>query len=396
MELDFPMETFLQVKQKLQSDRNDLEREKAVWLQVRSTLNETQANVLDEQFKVEFEKLGGLHLWAESGALQPFLQTLHQLVQKGASASLLGNHELGTYNLAMLIQGISWVTGKASLDMVADMIRLTIIAGADLNAQKGYVGNGGALCVELVSEYLARGIGDTALFNLDQYECYYKIFPWLVDNTNLNPFNLFIACLRDSREVAGFKERTMLMMMSLGFSSFTTDDIYQSASLFSRIAAINVNWVTLLFPFEDDRLKPYLSALQLNMTAEVVMNLMNGITSSNKTRKHFKAFFSIKAHWLLQYIIESMPEIIFGLVKRNEQDMLVPFLKNFKPAMIALRDANGNTLLHQAVLCRGLVENTIQLLRNARLSLEAINNEGLTPLALAMKNNRTDLIKWLQ
>jgi ankyrin repeat protein len=123
---------------------------------------------------------------------------------------------------------------------------------------------------------------------------------------------------------------------------------------------------------------------------------MNGFTSSNKTRKHFKAFFSIKAHWLLQYIIESMPEVIFGLVKRNEQDMLVPFLKNFKLAMISLRDANGNTLLHQAVLCRGLVENTIQLLRNARFSLEAINNEGLTPLALAMKSNRTDLIKWLK
>jgi ankyrin repeat protein len=76
--------------------------------------------------------------------------------------------------------------------------------------------------------------------------------------------------------------------------------------------------------------------------------------------------------------------------------MLVPFLKNFKPAMIELRDANDNTLLHEAVLCRGLVENTIQLLRNARLSTEVVNNEGLTPLALAMKNNRTDLIKWLK
>jgi hypothetical protein len=59
MELDFPMETFLQVKQEMLSDRQDLEREKAAWSQVRSTLDEAQANVLDEQFKVEFENLGG-------------------------------------------------------------------------------------------------------------------------------------------------------------------------------------------------------------------------------------------------------------------------------------------------------------------------------------------------
>ena len=397
MELNFPMESFLQVKQELQSDRNDLDREKAAWLQVRSALDETRANLLDEQFKAAFEEMGRLFLGAEPVTLQPMLQTLQQLVQQGASASLLGNHELGTYNLAMFIKYIPEITDKTSLDMAVDMIWLTIIAGADLKAQKAYVGNGGALCVELVCEYLGRGIGEAMqVHSMEQYECCYKIFPWLVGNETLNAFNLFIACLRDSPEVADLQEKIMLTMMCLGFSPFTTDGIYQSASLFSRIAAIKVKWVTILFPFEDDRVKLYLSALQLNMTAEVVTNLINGFTSSNKTRKLFKAFFSMKPHWLLQYIIGSAPETIFSLVKRNEQDLLVPFLKNYKPAMIALKDANGNTLLHQAVLCRGLVENTIQLLRNARLSPQAINNEGLTPLALAMKNNRTDIIKWLQ
>lgn len=60
-----------------------------------------------------------------------------------------------------------------------------------------------------------------------------------------------------------------------------------------------------------------------------------------------------------------------------------------------LRDEKGNTLLHQAVLSRGMMENTIRLLRDARFSLQAVNKDGLTPLALAVKNNRTELVKWL-
>ena len=42
-----------------------------------------------------------------------------------------------------------------------------------------------------------------------------------------------------------------------------------------------------------------------------------------------------------------------------------------------------------------MMENTIRLLRDARFSLQAVNREGLTPLALAVKNNRTELVKWL-
>ena len=90
-----------------------------------------------------------------------------------------------------------------------------------------------------------------------------------------------------------------------------------------------------------------------------------------------------------------MPELIFDLVKRNEQDMLIPFLKYYKPVLHGLRDAKGNTLLHYAVLSRGRMENTVQILRNAGFSLQAVNKEGLTPLALAVKNNRTELVKWL-
>jgi ankyrin repeat protein len=402
MELDFPMAFFLQVKQEIMSDINVIEKKKAIWLAVRNSLEKANAYALDKEFKAAFEK-GNYFQENRTDLLQDTFKSLQKLVEKGAAATLLRNHELGTFNLAMLIQRIPQINDTLSLDWVTEIIKLTIIAGANLKAQKAYAGNGGATSLEWVCLYLADGVRDTGYIrSLDQYYCCYKIFPLLLESgmhsngKRLNPFNTFMAALRDSPEVADYQEEIMLAMMYYGFSPFTPNDIYQSASFFSRIAAINVKWLSWLFPYEDEHVKHYLSVLQPNVTAEVVKNLINGFTSNNKTRKHFKAFFSIKAHWLLQYIIESMPEVIFGLVKRNEQDMLIPFLKNFKPAMITLREANGNTLLHQAVLCRGLVENTIQLLRNARLSLEAINNDGLTPLALAMKNNRTDLIKWLQ
>jgi len=361
MEMNFPMEAFLQTKQELLANRNDLEKEKAIWATVRKRLNETQANVLDEQFKAEFEKLGISFGNVPSTSIQEILQSLKELVQQGAAATLLGNHELGTYNLAMLIQQISGVSDKASLEIIVEIIRLTIVAGAGLNAQKAYAGNGGATSLEWVCLYLARGVGDIGyLRSLDQYVCCYQIFFWLPERTA--SFNSFLANLRVSEEVADLQEKIMLAMMGDGCSPFTADDLYRSASFFSRIAAINIKWLTLLFPFEDDAIKHYLSVLQPNVTPEIAKNLINGFTSNNKARKHFKAFFSMKPHWLLKFIIGSAPEIIFGLVKRNEQDLLIPFLKNFKPAMMELRDAKGNTLLQHAALCRGVVENTIQLL----------------------------------
>lgn len=404
MDLNFPLAFFLQVKQEIMSDINVIEKEKAIWLAVRNSLDKSSADALDEKFKRAFDQLGGFFHDGRVDRLQDIFQSLHVLVRKGAAAKLLRNHKLGTYNLAMLIQRIPQITDQLSLEWVIEIIKLTIIAGANLKAQRAYSGKSGTTSLGWVCLYLADGVRDTGYIRrLDQYTCCYKIFPWLLESgmaantkVNRNPFNTFLAALRDSPEVADWQEEIMLAMMCYGFSPFTPNDIYQSASFFSHIAAINVKWLCMIFPFEDDHVKHYLSVLQPNVTPEVAKNLINGFTSNNKTRKHFKAFFSMKAHWLLQYISESAPEIIFSLVKRNEQDMLVPFLKNFKPAMIELRDANGNTLLHQAVLCRGLVENTIQLLRNARLSTEIVNNEGLTPLALAMKNNRTDLIKWLK
>jgi hypothetical protein len=394
----FPMESFLQVKQEMFDAGRRLENEKAVWERVRNSQEETTRNELDEQFKVEFEKLEKLYLLNSAIELEKLLQTLTKLVQQGASARLLGDHELGSYNLAMLVKDIPTVKDRAMLSMITEIIRITIVADANLIAQKAYAGNGGSVSVEWLCLYLGGGIkAHPGVENLEQYACCYKIFPWIVSSTinRLNPFSIFMVGLSASPEVADLQEKVLLALMGYGFSPCEPDNIYQSVSYFTSVAAININWLTILFPFEAEPLKNYLNALQPNMTGAIALNLINGFTSNNKNRKHFRAFFSSGQHWLLQYIVTSAPELIFDLVKRNEQDMLIPFLKNCRPALVELRDANGNTLLHHAVLSRGLMENTIQLLRNAKFSLQAVNREGQTPLAIAVKNNRTELIKWL-
>jgi hypothetical protein len=62
MESAFPIESFLQIKEDVISNRKDLEKEKSLWLSVRRSIKEEDINLLDEQFKSTFEKLGELLL----------------------------------------------------------------------------------------------------------------------------------------------------------------------------------------------------------------------------------------------------------------------------------------------------------------------------------------------
>jgi hypothetical protein len=392
------MEKYLRVKQEMVAARKEIEKEKAAWLAVRNKLSAKQATGLDKQFNAGFLKMNTFFQPCTT-ILTDVLETLRPLVQQGAAASLLGDDELGSYNLAMLIKEIASITDKTQLDLTIEIIRLTIVAGANLKTQKAYIGNGGAIGLEWILIYLAGGIGEGKdLQNLDQYACCYKIFSWIINEptpAGFNPFNVYLVLLKNSPEVADIQEDLILAMIGHGCTPFIEDDYY-NAAFFGRIAARQPNWLNLLFPYEQEALTLYINTTQLYLTKEIVNNLLNAFTGNNKTRKHFNAFFLVRPHWLLRYIIGSAPEIIFGLVKRNEQDMLKPFLKHFKPALIALKDEQGNTLLHAAILSRSLNEHTIQLLRNNGFSLQAVNKEGLTPLQLAMKNNKPGLAKLLK
>src|SRR5581483_5085894 len=173
-------------------------------------------------------------------------------------------------------------------------VRLTIIAGTDLYAQKAYVGNGGSISLELVILGLATGIDREGyrLRHMEQYACYYNIFPWIIDDEkattakeiDFDPLALFMLTVKKMPEVANFQEKTIVRLMSLGFPPFGTHDVYSPATYFSRVAAVEVQWLTLLFPFEEVAVQPYLEALQKHLGAAIIRKLLNGFTSNNKAR----------------------------------------------------------------------------------------------------------------
>lgn len=394
----FPIEAFLQVQQEMLQEERKLKKDKAAWALIRNAVPEEDHFKLDEAFRAVFQSIGHLLMSNEPKKLEPIKRSLKELIDQGASAATLDPHELGPYNIAMLIDNIPFVTDAVELDNIAEIIRMTIVAGADLTKHKTYVGNGGAVSIAWLCHYLGIGLTvDRKLKNRHQYECCYKIFPWIVSTPveRLNPFNDLLISLRVCDNVTDLQEKVLLAMIGFRFSPYLKNEGWQYDRFFKHMWVLGERWISLLFPYEEEAVNPYINAFVPNITADICGKIINSFTSNNKSRKFFRNYFSLRPHWLLQCIMENYPELIFDLVKRNEQEMLMPFFKNYKQAILTLRDEKGNTLLHQAVMSRGFIENTIQLLRNAGCSLQAVNGDGLTPLELAHKHKRMQLVKWL-
>ncbi|PWV48279.1 hypothetical protein [Chitinophaga sp. S165] len=377
MKQDFPIATFLEIKRNLGAARNHLEKEKAAWRTVRNTLTEAEKDELDKQFKATFENVEQTGNDRSVTKAQDTLHSLQQLVKKGASAHLMGNSENGPYNLAMLIVDIASINDKEELRIVADIIRTTIIADADLFSQEAYWGNGGINALEWLCILLAHGIDQeyTDLRTIDQYHCCYNIFPMLADQTqaikkeyaSLHPFDDFLISLRVSPQVTDLQEKIILHIICLDWAPLAKVQEYFGGSFFRRLAIFNIDWLTMLYPFEHEHLKSYIAAVLQNLDPTNVKYLLNSFTIDNKTRKHFRACFSQRPHWLLKHIVSSIPDIIFDLIRRNEKELLAPFLKHYKRELVMLQNKNGHTLLQHAMTSRGVVENTVQLLRQAGL-----------------------------
>jgi len=394
----FPMETFLQVQQEMLEEERQLKKDKAAWALIRNAVPEAEHFELDEQFRTIFQSIGKILMGDGPKDLEPVKRSLKALIDRGASAATLDPYELGPYNIAMLINDIASVTDLTGLDNVAEIIRMSVVAGVNLATNKTYVGNGGAVSIDWLCHYLGIGLTvDWKLKYRQQYECCYKIFPWIVSTPveRSNPLNEFLISLKVSDEVTDLQEKVLLALMGFGFSPYLKGEQWQYDRFFTHLWELGERWNSLLYPYEEEVLKPYINAFVPNITSDIARKIINSFTGNNKSRKFFRNYFSQQTHWLLQCIMENYPELIFDLVKRNEQEMLIPFLKNYKQAILTLRDEKGNTLLHQAAMSRGLIENTIQLLRNAGCSLQTVNGDGLTPLALAQKYKRTKLVKWL-
>lgn len=372
----FPIEKYLQVKEELYVAKRALEKDKAAWMKVRRTLTDDRAAELDLQFSTAFEEMGYTVHGMTDQQLQERLDILTSLAAQGASARQLDDYELGAYNLPLFIQELVHFTSISSLELAMSIIRITIVADANLQTQKSYIGNGGAISLEWVCIYLGGGIEEGRHVNTyEQFVRYYEIFLWIFDKDTIternnsryySPLHDYLCCLYPSPAVAEWQEKVLLAMISLDVHPFAGPEIPTRA--FMRVFAINPGWVTILLPFENEHTKHYVTAAQSLITAQAINNLMNAFTADNKNRKAFKAFFSQRPHWLLQHIVTTTPDMIFGLVKRNEQELLAPFLKHFKPVLLALRDEKGNNLLQYAVSVRRVVENTKQQLRDAGFS----------------------------
>lgn len=404
MELDFPIKRFLQIKQELATARLAMDNAKARWQAVRDTLTEAEQQALDEEFDDTFIKMGDNPLNIPVAELRAAYEALHTLVQRGASARLQGDYELGSHNLAMFINQLGHITDKDCMPLAVEIVRITIIAGASLSTQKAYAGNGGAICMDWVCWYIGNGLTtDYYLKTREQYDCYCQFFILLMTgqpvediNKRYNQFNNYLICLRRSPSLTEWQEKVILAMIAYGFSPFAEENYYSVSRILGLVGYVSVSWLGWLFPYEHNELIPYIRSMQASLTKEAASDVLYTFTNNHDSRKFFKAFFSPRAHWLLQYIITTTPDSMFHLVKGNERDVLAPFLKHYRTAMLALRDEHGNTLLHQAALSKIRSEATIQLLRSAGFSLDAKNKEGLTPLALAVKLNRKSSIACLK
>lgn len=367
MEFDFPIQQFLTLKKELDTIHHDIEKEKAIWKTIRDTLSDDEMEQLDGDF---FDTFDSMYITADH--MSQAEQSLTQLVKKGASAKLMTNHELDAHNVAMLTQDIP-VYNSEQLKAAVRIVRTAVIAGATVDQQKAYVVNGGMNALNYVCYYLGMGTagrtynaGEIAYHTPEQIKCCYDIFPLLVSGPGFDyPYHMFIDSLKYAPEVTTLQENMILRIMVLGWTPFSVDIEHLNPGLFNALFTVNPKWLALIFPYEQEQLKHYIDAVKREASAAAVKIAINGITSDNKARKVFRNFFSQKPHWFLKLIITKMPEIVFNLVQRNERDVLIPFLKHFKRDIASLRDENNRTLLEFAINSKRVVENTVQLIRQA-------------------------------
>lgn len=387
MKKNFPIATLINAKQELEAVQRTLERDKAAWAAVRNTLDDATRKALDEQVNLLFA--GDICTWfwsAQKPDLHQVLASLRELYHQGASARSLNNYELGEFNLAMVVKSMMNIEDPQVLALTLELVRLTIIADADVYSQKAYMGNGGSVCLDLVCAALGWGLreGDTSATTPEQYMACYQVFLWLIEKPeaiavkyhHLDPFALFFglhaARYGNYETVAPIHDKVTGIMIGLGFLPFSTSypesewsDMGSISSFLGKMK--DDKWINLLFPNEHPLLTRYLQAWEKAMMPVPLSMLLNNFSASNTGRKIFKAYFSSGPHWLIAGMVRHIPGMLFGLVKRNEKHLLAPFLKHYKRQLSVLQDEKGQSLLQYALQTRGVKADTIQLLREANI-----------------------------
>jgi len=376
--------TLIQAKQELERERKNLEKEKAAWAAVRITLDTATKADLDSKVVHIFEnEIVRYFAYKDKPDLRLLLERLQQLYQQGASASTLDKPELDGYNLAKLVQDIPAVKNLDDLPFVLEIIRLTIIADADIYHQLAYVGNGGSHSLELIIVFLAWGLMDSAINTQAHYLACYKIFFWLIEGpeatatkyTHFDPYGLFIylhtSGYGNYAAVAPLHDKVNMAMVSLGFIPYNDWSRerwwWDIASFASGLGQEKAKWINLFFPYEHELLQPFLQSWKKYLDPASLKIMINNFSGTPSGRKTFKTYFSQGPHWLTAMMIQDIPDIIFDLVRRNEIYLLAPFLKTHKRKLSALRNDKGLSIMQYATATRGVKEKTIQIIREANL-----------------------------
>jgi hypothetical protein len=184
--LTFPVASYLLLQTQSAERQKSIQRSKESWLLKRQALTTDERLELDMQFKVVFERLEHIPQRAAVGRLQQVLLSLEELAFQGASASKLDTYELAGFNVASAIIRLSEATRHDELDCLAKIIKLAILADADVQQQRAYSGNGGAPALHWLCNYIGGGLesfGSSPIAEL-QFACCYDLFV-LIANSNL-------------------------------------------------------------------------------------------------------------------------------------------------------------------------------------------------------------------
>ena len=347
--MKFPIQQYLAVKADLAAARRMRAADKAAWQAIRDKVPEEDADELDYEFKMAFDKAG-----VSSAMNAEKYEALKALTDKGASARMQDDYELGFVNLAQVIDNITYEErDEEDIAWTMKVIRLTLAADASIETQRSYVGNGGAISLEILLGYKTHLISSLS----------YTLITWIIhkdpERRIFQQFLVSLGRLDEPSPKDEWFEKTALALIATGYCPFDAGEghDYMSARLFAGI----FRWLHIILPYEDDQIKHYITALKANVTEEQIECLLGAASSSAQNRKQFKEYFSQGKHWLMERIISITPALLFSLVKRNERDLLAPFLKRCRAEMRALRNEKGIGLLEYAKITKGVSPRTIQL-----------------------------------
>jgi hypothetical protein len=323
--MKFPIQKYLTVKAELAAAKKILATEKAAWLAIREKVSDEETAELDDEFKMTFDRIGISNQRDEEA-----YNTLKALTDKGASARTQDDYELGFHNLATFIDYVTYdETDKERIHWALKIIRLALAADASITTQRSYVGNGGAITIEILMGYKTHSMSQIS----------YTILCWILHkDPERRIFQQFLVSLGRTAPspMDDWFEKAALALIAVGYCPFDRGmgHDYMSPGLFQN----TLRWLHIIFPYENEHIKDYISNLKSNVTKEHIEYFMGAVSSSAQNRKKFKEYFSLDRHWLMDYIISDTPEILFSLVKRNEREILMPFVKRYKTAMRALRE----------------------------------------------------------